>query len=232
MSGARSFNQPGNVGHHVTVLVGRLAGSHDPQVWFQSGKWIIGDLGTRCRDARDQSRFSRIGITDQTDIGQQLQLQPIGALFSWTSEFVLARRLVRWRGEMLVAASTASAFGDHDALVGVRKIVNALAGLGVVEDRAHRNFQNYILAFGSGAVRAFTVASALGFVFRIEAEVYERVVALARFHDDVATASAIATGWSAARNELLPAKGHAAIAAVSGFYANFGFIDKHQLLSC
>src|SRR5689334_7385058 len=224
---AGSFDQPGNVSYNVTVLVRRLARRHDAEVRFQSGKGIVGDLGTRRRDARDQRRFSRIGIANQTDVRQQLQLEPVRALFTGTPKLVFARRLVCGCREVLVASSTASAFGDYDALVGMRKIVNALAGFGVVENGADGNFEDYILPFGSGAVRTFAVASALGFVFGIEAEVHECVVALTRFHDDVAAASAVAAGWSAARDKLLPAKGHASIAAVSGFYANFGFVDEY-----
>jgi hypothetical protein len=41
--------------------------------------------------------------------------------------------------------------------------------------------------------------------------------------------TAVAAGWSAAGNELLTAKRHAAITPVTGFYPNFGFIDKHSL---
>jgi hypothetical protein len=56
----------------------------------------------------------------------------------------------------------------------------------------------------------------------------ERVVALAGFHDDVAAAAAIAAGRTAARDELLAAEGHAAIAAVTGFHTNFGFVDEQK----
>jgi hypothetical protein len=56
-------------------------------------------------------------------------------------------------------------------------------------------------------------------------------VPLAGFHYDVAAAASVAAGRSAALNKLLPAKRHAAVPAVAGFYANFGFVDEHQLLA-
>ena len=59
---------------------------------------------------------------------------------------------------------------------------------------------------------------ALGFVFGIEAEVHQRVVALAGFHDDIAAAAAVAAGRAAARHELLAPEGHAAVAAVAGLH--------------
>ena len=69
---------------------------------------------------------------------------------------------------------------------------------------------------------------ALGLVFGIETEMHERVVALAGFHDDVAAFAAIAAGGSAARDKLLPPKGKAAVAAVTSFYADCGFVNKHR----
>jgi hypothetical protein len=75
------------------------------------------------------------------------------------------------------------------------------------------------------------MTSALGRVFRIETEVYQRVMALAGFHNDIATAPAVSTRWTSARNELLPTKGHAAVPTVSGLHSNFGFIDEHARLS-
>jgi hypothetical protein len=55
-------------------------------------------------------------------------------------------------------------------------------------------------------------------------------VALAGFEDNVTSVSAVATGGSAARNELFAAKSHTSITTVTGLYPNFGFIDKHSLL--
>ena len=72
------------------------------------------------------------------------------------------------------------------------------------------------------------MASALGPVLRVEAEMHERIVALAGFHDDVAALAAISAGRAAARNELLPAECHASVAAVAGLYLDFCFIDEHR----
>ncbi len=74
------------------------------------------------------------------------------------------------------------------------------------------------------------MASALAFVFRIKAEVNQRIVALAGFHYDVAAAAAVAAGRAAARNKLLPAKGHASVATVAGLNPNDRFVNKHASL--
>jgi hypothetical protein len=72
------------------------------------------------------------------------------------------------------------------------------------------------------------VAAALRLVFRIEAEVHQRIVPLAGFHDHIAAVAAVAPGWAAARNILFAAEGHAAIAAVTRFDPNFCLIDEHD----
>ena len=129
--------------------------------------------------------------------------------------------------EARVAASAAPAARYNDTLVGMREVVHQLAGQLVIDDGADGNFQDDVLALAAGLVGAFAVTSALGLVFGIEAEVNQRVVALAGFHDDVAAMTAVAAGRSSARHELLAAKGHAAIAAVAGFDSNFCFINEH-----
>ena len=56
--------------------------------------------------------------------------------------------------------------------------------------------------------------SPLGFVFRVEAEVNQGIVALARLHDDIAATSAVSAGRAAAGHKLFPPEGNTPIAAV------------------
>jgi hypothetical protein len=56
-------------------------------------------------------------------------------------------------------------------------------------------------------------------------------VALAGFHDDVAATAAVAALRAAARDVLLAPESEASVAAVTGLYANFGFIYEHGLES-
>src|SRR5277367_2650220 len=57
---------------------------------------------------------------------------------------------------------------------------------------------------------------------------YQRVVALAGFHDDVASIASIAARRAAVRFKCLPAEGHAAIAAVACLDPNFSLINEHK----
>ncbi len=77
----------------------------------------------------------------------------------------------------------------HDPLIGTREVVHHFASDLVENDGADGHLQHDVVALTAGLVRAFAVASALGLVFGIEAEVHQRVVALAGFHDDVAAAA-------------------------------------------
>ena len=129
--------------------------------------------------------------------------------------------------ETRVAAAAASAAGDHHALIGAREIVHTFAGVGIIDDRPDRDLQDNACALAPGPVGAFTVASALRFVLGVEAEVDERVVALAGFHDDIAAAAAVAARGAAARDELLAAEGEASVAAVASLYADIGFVNEH-----
>src|SRR6266849_6498076 len=101
-----------------------------------------------------------------------------------------------------------------------------IAGVGVVNDRSDRNFEQNVFAFAPSLVRSLAVAPALGFVFGVEAKMHQRVVTLAGFHDDVAAFAAITARRPSARDELLPAKSETAVSPVSGLDPNCGFIDE------
>src|SRR5947209_5295226 len=73
------------------------------------------------------------------------------------------------------------------------------------------------------------MAAALAFIFRIKTEMHQRIVPLAGFHNHVSATPAIAAGWPAARDELLPAECHAAIPTVAGFYPDPCLIYEHAI---
>src|SRR5207237_2484295 len=132
------FDESGNIGDDEAGGIGiaALAQQNDAQIGLESGEGIIGDLGPGSADARDQRALAHVGIADQADIGQQLQFEAKETLFAGAAEFVLARRLMGGGGEAGIAASAAPAAGDDDALIGARKIVQALAGSVVIKNGA------------------------------------------------------------------------------------------------
>src|ERR1700675_354224 len=56
---------------------------------------------------------------------------------------------------------------------------------------------------------------------------HQRIVALARFHDDIAAPATIAAGGASARDDLLPAEGETAVAAIASFHPDCGLVDEH-----
>src|SRR5262249_54250966 len=108
---------------------------------------------------------ARIRVSDQANIREQLQLQPVIPFLARTSEFVLTRGLMSWCGEMLIAASAASAARDYEAFVRMRKVVDSFASVVVVEDRSDRNLQTDSSSPVPGAVGPFAVTPTFPFVF-------------------------------------------------------------------
>src|SRR6201997_1302730 len=107
------------------------------------------------------------------------------------------------------------------------EVPDFVTGFLIVDDGADGDFQDDVGTFATGFVGALAVASALGLVFGIEAEMHERVVALAGFHDDIAAFASVATGGASSGDEFLAAERQAARATVACFDSNCGFVDEH-----
>src|ERR1700731_617957 len=140
---------------------------------------------------------------------------------------MLARSLMHGSCETGIATATTPTASNHHALVWSGEIEYFLAGLFFVNNGSDRHLQNNVFPFPPTLVRAFAVTSALGLVFRIEAKVHQRVVALAGFHDDISALAAVAARRSAAGNIFFAAEGHAAIPAVARFHPNFCLVNEH-----
>src|ERR1039458_2767781 len=98
---------------------------------------------------------------------------------------------MRGGGEMLVAAAALAALGHAEFLARMGEIVDPLAGGFVVDHRAHGHLDFQRLALGTGALAALAVPAALRLVFRVEAELKQRIEILATHHEDIAAAAAI-----------------------------------------
>ena len=121
----RALDQARDIGHHEAAEVLEL---HHAQVRFERRKGIVGDLGTRRRDARNQGGLAGVRKPDQPHVRQQFQLQPQTLLIAGPAGFVLRRRLVSGGRKARVAASALAAAGHHEALSGLGEIEEPLAG--------------------------------------------------------------------------------------------------------
>jgi hypothetical protein len=167
----RAFDEAGEIGDRVGLGVGIFADLYDTEIGFEGGEGVVGDLGFGGGEAGDECGLADVRVAYKAGVGQETKFQAIGAFFTGAAEFVFARSLMGAGGKVLVAATAATAPGDDDSLIGMGEVVDQLAGLVVVEQGSDRDFQGSVLACLTGTVGAETVASALGFVLRVEAKV-------------------------------------------------------------
>src|SRR5690349_1654003 len=131
-------------------------------------------------------------------------------------------------GEVLVAASTAAPVRHHNAFIRTREVVHQLPGFPVVENGPNWDLEHHVFTVSAGPVGSFAVGAASSLVFRIEAEVDQRIVPFARFHDDVAAAPAVTARGAAARDKLFATERNNPVAPVTRLHPNPCLIDKHQ----
>ena len=209
---AGTLDDTRNVGHDKRLLV---PVSHDAEARLKCGEGVVGYLGTRTRQRREQSRLAGIGQAHQSNVGQQLQLQNDGHLLHWLAGLGIARSLIGGRAELVVAKTAATALEQHHHLAVVGHVAHELARLGIVDHSAAGHVDVDILAVGAMTLVATTVATMFGAYVALILQVEQRPVVVVATQIDVATASAVATVGSAVGIILHVAQVHRAASALS-----------------
>ena len=122
------MSQPTTLGG--TLDQARQVGDHDSaprpldhaQVGPDGGERIVTDLGRGGGQRRQQRGLPGIGRSDQSDVGDQLQLEFDPARFAGLALLRVGRRLVGGADEVDVAASAAPAACDHQPLPGRQQL--------------------------------------------------------------------------------------------------------------
>ncbi len=65
LAAMRAFDEPGHVGDDEAAVAAQL---HDAKVRRQRRERVVGNLGTRGRDACDQRGLAGVGEADEADI--------------------------------------------------------------------------------------------------------------------------------------------------------------------
>ncbi len=130
----RAFDEAGEIGHGEGFGVGEFADLDDAEVGLKGGEGVVGDLGFGGGEAGDEGGLADVGVADEAGVGEETELEAVVALFAGAAEFMFPRSLMRAGGEVLVAASSASAAGDDDGVAGLGEVVDELAGVVVVEE--------------------------------------------------------------------------------------------------
>ena len=120
-------------------------------------------------------------------------------------------------GEMLVAASAASAVRDENALAGRGEVGERRSGFAVIDHRADGDLQNHVVAGVAGAIRTFAVTATVSLEFAIVAIAEKRIVVGIGFEINAAAIAAIAAAGAAAGDVFFATKRDAAVAAVARF---------------
>src|SRR5258708_19342884 len=94
----RSFDESGDVGDHETAVDSYPRHS---EVRMQSGKRVVGDLGARGGNGANESGFSGIGQTEQSDVGKHFQLELERAMLAGLAGSRLSRRAVAARFQLV-----------------------------------------------------------------------------------------------------------------------------------
>ena len=219
----RTFNQTRDVGDHKALL---RTDAHHAEVGVQCGERVVGNLGARVRDRRDQRGLAGIGHAQQADVGQHLQFQLQAFLFARPARRLLPRRAVDRTLEAQVAKAAIPALGDGDDLARRQQLIQHVAGFYVTDDGAHRHLQRDVFTSGAKHVGAHAVLPALGIVPARIAVVDQGVQTGIGHGKHMATATTVAAIGAAKFLVLLVPERDAAVPAVARGDVDKGFIYK------
>src|ERR1051326_849404 len=222
----RAFDQAGDIGDDERLIV---ISSDDTEVRNERREGIVGDLRLRRTDDGDERRLAGVRKSDQSDVGDQLQLDGELALFTGIAVLCESRRLSCCSGKVLIAPSAAATPGDEDSLAVVHQLRDQLAAVLVANHGADRKLDGDVFAMRARAVRAHAVLSASRFPLALKLEVIKRIESLRRLHVDRSAVAAVTAGRAALRYELFSAERDASVAAVAGLHSDACVIDEHRL---
>ena len=129
---------------------------------------------------------------------------------------------------MSVAAPAPPSARRQKALPVSVKVPKFFCGRVVVHDGPHRQLDNQVLSVLSVPVGSLAVPAAPGDEFAFVTEFQQGVDVLGAFQVNIASPAAVAAARSAARHELLTAKSHAAVSAITACDLDFCFVNKHR----
>src|SRR5262245_61466015 len=224
-----AFDEPRHVRDDEAAVV---AERNHTKVWYQRREGIVGNLGPRGGDARDERRFSSVGKSHQPHIGEELQMELQLLRFPRRAFFEPARGAVSGADEPRVPAPADATLREEHPLAGIHEVADEhgfVAGLRrfLIDQRADRYSQIDIIGVAAGAIRTLAVTAALGVELAIEAIGDERVEMGTGEGIDRSALATVAAVRSAARNELLAPEAHGAGAAGAGLYEDVDFVDEH-----
>ena len=220
---ARAFDEAGDIGDHELAVIQ----SCDAEVWRQRGEGIVGDLGTRARESREEGRLSGVRQAREADVREQLELEIDLSALALTAVLRDPRRAPRAGRETRVALPCRSAAREDDLVARRDEVRDGFAGGPVDDERARWDGQHTIRPGATGPVPSATRLSRLGLDLLGEAKIGERPELGIDTKHDVAASTAVAAIGAAARHVGLAAERDHTSTAVAGLQDDPRAIDEH-----
>ena len=224
---ARALDQARDVGDRRAPLV-LLPEVHHPEVRFERGERVVGDLGRRRGHRGEDRRLARVGQPDQSDVGDQAELQAQPALGAGLALLGVLGGLVGGTLEVGVAESAPPAPGDHRGLAERHEIGDQRAGLVVVHGRARRDVEDEVVAGLAVSPGARAAAAGRRPEMVPVIEVAERRLAGIDAEVDGAAAATVAAIRSAARDVGFLPEGRGPVAAIAGADPDLHAVEEHR----
>ena len=218
-----AFDQARNIGHHKALLSSH---THHTQIGVQGGERVVRNLGARIGHGRDKGGLARIGHTQQTHVGQHLQLQLQIATLAGKAGGLLAWSAVDSTLEAQIAKTTIAALGNGDDLTGLKQFKQHFASIGIADDGAHGHVQRNVVARSAKHIGTHTVLTTLGIVTTRVAVVHQRVQVLVGHGIHVTATATVTTVGAAKFFVFFVPERHAPIATVTSGNVDKSFVNE------
>ena len=204
---------------------------HYPEIGRKRCKRVVGYLGPRSRNRRNERRFPGVGKTHKADVGNQLQLEFQVVLLPGLAVLRETRCPVSRTHEMGVSLPAPPPFGRYPPLGWFCQVGKCLTCLRVFRLSANRHLQDKILTASSPLVLAGPVSTGLGLEKVSISKVKQAVLSLRGLQHDAAALTAVAPIRTAPGHVLLAPETHAAVPAFACHYRDCHFVDEFHLIS-
>ena len=224
---AGALDETGHVGDRRPALV-LVAEVHDAEVRLERRERVVGDLGPRRGERREQRRLAGVRQPDEADVGDEPELQPQPVLLARLALLGVARRLVGRGREMRVAEAAAPAAGDHRGLAGHDEVGEQAARLVVECRRARRDVEVQVVAGRAVAPGPLAAAAGRRPEVVLVAEVAERRLAGVDAEVDRPATAAVAAVGAAARDVRLAPERRRSVTARAGRHPDLDAVEEHR----
>jgi hypothetical protein len=199
---------------------------HDAQVRDQRRKRVVGDLGARTGNRRDESTLADVWEAHDANVCEELEDEPDLLTLARRAGLGAARGAVIGRRELDIPTPAFATLGDDELGARLMEVGEQGVALLVVDLGAYGDLDPYVPACLAELVLAPAILAALGANDPAVAKIEQRGESIVCHQDDAPSASSIASRGAAERDELLSSKRDGTVPTVAGGDLQRYFIDE------